>query len=201
MNQNNVVERLIKSMQDEIEKHGLEILQRYPNDVLVHDRAMLEWAAVPGMKLAWMCGHCHTHAVPLGLHREETGMVANLTNLSSEDRFYLIQVRHGGFSINEVTREAFGALANTPSEYLTLDNMRSCWLKRKDMSRVGAIEVISEGNWQNVVYKARITPLAGISPMDKAALNVWCSYAIRKVAGSLFVKSEVTWAEPIRLAA
>lgn len=197
----NLVDRLVKAMQDEIEKHGLELLQRYPNDLLVHDRAVLDWAAVPGMEIAWMCGHSHTHIVPLGLHDEESDMVSCLLNMSKDDRFYLIKVGQDGFAFKEVTREAFGALANTPGKYQADGGMRGFWLKRRDMSKVGTVEVISEGNWQNVVYKARIAPLAGISPMDKAALNVWCSYAIREVAGSLFAKSEITWAEPIRLAA
>lgn len=192
---------LITVMRTEIEKHGLELLQRYPNDLLVHDRAVLDWAAVPGMRIAWMVGHSHTHIVPLGLHDEETGMVSCLLNMGRDDRFYLIEVGPSGFVMKEVTRGAFEQLAKEQTRYAMAGSPEGFWLKRRDKSSVGTVEITRKGDWQNTVYRARISPVAGVAEIDKAALCVWCSHAIRKVAGTLFARSEITWAEPIRLAA
>lgn len=196
------VDRLIEAMSGEISRHGLNVLSRYPDDLLVHDRAVLSWAAVPGMRIAWLAGDSCTHIVPLELHDHETDLVSALLNMSSRDRFYMIKIGHDDFVISEVTREAFSQFAKLPSKYLAEGSKHGFWLKRRaDKSPVGTIEVVSEGNWQNIVHKARIAPIAGISQMDEAALNVWCSHAVRNIAGTLFAKSEVTWVDPIRVAA
>lgn len=63
-----MIQAIIEAMKNEIAKHKLELLQRYPMDLEL-DMAMLERFAQPGMKIAWMVGDSHTHSAVLGLHQ------------------------------------------------------------------------------------------------------------------------------------
>ncbi len=60
-NQEALVNQIIQSMQDIVVKHGLELMQHYPNDLLVHDKAHLMGMASPGAQFAWVVGDTHTH--------------------------------------------------------------------------------------------------------------------------------------------
>ena len=53
-NQEEFVASIIQSMQDIITKHGLELMQHYPNDLWVHDKANLMVMAVPSAHIAWL---------------------------------------------------------------------------------------------------------------------------------------------------
>lgn len=113
-----MVETILTEMQSIVAKHGLNLMQTYPNDLLVHDRRMLEHFACNGASIAWMVGHCHTHIVNLGLHPDENEMVRYLTNLSSEDLFYLVKIFAGDVAFKEVDRKGFSELATTPAQYI-----------------------------------------------------------------------------------
>ena len=114
-----LVERIIEAAKAEIEKYALELLQRYPDDLLVHDRSALEIYAVGGARIGWMVGHSHTHLVPLGIHPGTNQEVTYLTNLANDDRFYEIVISSSGenFTMKEITREDFAGLARTPVRY------------------------------------------------------------------------------------
>lgn len=193
-----MINQIIAAMQDIIAKHGLELMQRYPDDLLVCDRAVLEQFALPGAKIGWCVGDSHTHITPLGIHLRENECVTYHLNLASRDRFYLLSVGQGRFTLNEQTRKSYEALANTPVPYAKEGDASSFWVLRHK-TRIGHVSLTSIGSCQEPKELARITPIAGISPQDSAALVHWCMYGIREKAHTLFVRSVVEWCEPARL--
>lgn len=194
---NPIVETALSLMQAEIKKYGLEVLQRYPNDLLVHDRAQLEIAAVPGAKIAWMVGHCHTHLVPLGVHPRENEHVAYLTKLASEDRFYGLTIsRQGNVAINEVDRQGFIQLQGIPVPYVIQGGPDNFWLLRNG-HRIGHCGITMTGGICARMAEAVITPVVGISQQDRVALQMWCDYGIREKAQTLFIRQTVTWADSV----
>lgn len=195
---NAVVPHLIAKMQEVITKYGLELMQRYPNDLLVHDRATLEQAAVPGAKFAWMVGHCHTHLVHLGIHPKENLNVTYLTNLADEDRFFVLDIGQGGrFKMSEVERGAFSALSRTHVPYERRGDVSNFWLYRQK-ERVGHVTLQNTGTLHEPKVSVTITPMFGISGLDSAALELWARNATVEMARTLFVRSDVTWAKPIQ---
>jgi hypothetical protein len=193
-----MIEKILAAMQGLIAKHGLELMQRYPNDLLVIDREVLERNALPGVKIAWMVGHSHTHITVLGIHARENECVTYHTNLCNDDRFYLLSIGMDSFSIKEQTREAYKALAHTRVSYEKQGDKSSFWLSR-NKTRIGHVCLTSIGTFASPKESARITPIAGISKQDRAALEMWCAYAVREKANTLFVRSVVEWGEPARL--
>lgn len=198
---NQLVDKVIEAMLEKIQQHGLELMQRYPNDLLKHDRYSLEKHAVPGAKIAWMVGHCHTHLVVLGLHAKENEGVSYLTNLSNEDRFYVISFSGGEqFSLKEVSREGFKLLASYYIPYKREGSASDFWLYRgKD--RIGHVAIERTGTLNEPSVEAVITPVSGISRLDHSALDMWCNKATVEVSHSLFVRSNTTWSDSIKLAA
>ena len=196
-----LVERLIEAAKKEIEKYSLELLTRYPDDLLVHDKSAIERYAVAGARIGWVVGHSHTHLVALGIHPGTNQEVKYLTNLANDDRFYEIKVSASGddFTMKEITREDFAGLATTHVPYKRDGGKTGFWLVR-DGRRVGSVMSESIGNLCSPKYRATITPVAGISDADKAALEMWCQKSIVEDCGTLFVRSVVEVASPIQLA-
>lgn len=195
-----IVQSILERMQAVITIYRLAVLQRYPDDLLVHDKAMLEQMAVPGACIAWMVGHCHTHLVALGFHPVENLNVRYLTNLASEDRFFVLNIGQGhSIKMNELDRQQFAALSNTPVPYERRGNSANFWLYRQ-RSKLGQVAIEQFCTWQDRKCVATITPVAGISAHERAALAVWCSYAITELTGTLFARREIGWAEPIAIA-
>lgn len=197
-NPNNEVSAVLESMQEEILAHGLEVLQRYPRDLLVHDREILERVASPGVRLGWVVGHCHTHLIPLGVHARYNEMAPGLTRMSGEDRFYIVEFLAKGHRITAIDRSAFAGLANTPIPY-SLDGASKAFWLLKNGSRVGYCELINQGHYPSPSYQVVLTPVAGISAADRAALDAWGSRAAVDAAGTLFVKAECVWKDPVSL--
>lgn len=198
---NQLVDKIIHAMLDQVQKYGLELMQRYPNDLLVHDRAALEKHAVSGAKIAWMVGHSHTHLTVLGLHAKENERVKYLTNLSNDDRFYVIHIAGWEqFSLKEVFRKEFENLAHTAIPYARKGEATSFWLWRgKD--RIGHITMEDVSTQAGRKFSAVISPVSGISQRDYSALNLWCQMSVVEAAHTLFVQYSTTWANPIALAA
>lgn len=201
-----LVQSILNAMQEVIQKHGLELLQRYPNDLLVHDKAMLEQIAVPGAKIAWMVGHSHTHLTTLGLHPKENEKVEYLTHLANDDRFFLITVKQNDrFDLSEIDRKAFASLSKIPVPYTVPGYGKDFWLKCNNTSfwlhrgtRIGHVALIYTGSQGKPTVEATITPILGIPEIDRAALEQWCAQACIEMTQSLFVRSEVTWADAIQ---
>jgi hypothetical protein len=187
-------------MQAVITIYRLEVLQRYPDDLLVHDKSMLERIAVPGATIAWMVGHSHTHLVAMGLHSVENLNVTYLTNLASEDKFFVLNIGQGhSIKMSEIDRQQFAALSNTSVPYERRGDSSNFWLYRQ-RSKLGHVAIEQIGPWQDRKCVATITPVTGISAHERAALAVWCSYAITELTGTLFARREIGWTEPIAIA-
>lgn len=194
-----VVQSILNGMRAAITKYGLEVLQRYPDDLLIHDKAMLERFAVSDATIAWMVGHSHTHLVAVGFHPSENMNVTYLTNLANEDRFFILSIgRDNGFSMVETDRINFSILSNTPVPYLRKGDAANFWLYHHSV-KVGHIAIEQLGSWQNRKSIATITPATGISAHQRAALHIWCSHAITEITGTLFVHREIHWAIPIEI--
>ncbi len=203
MDNASLVENIMTAMKAEITKYGLEVLARYPRDLLVHDRRALELYAYPGAHIGWCVGHMHTHIAHLGLHSVENERPTYLTNLANDDRFYEIKVTGiNAFSIKETRREDFPALSRVPIHYSAEGcNNEFYWLTHARRGRLGTVAIKSIGNWQEPKYHVTITPVVGISPLDRAALRVWAENSCVSLAHSLFVRYEIEVAEPMSLLA
>lgn len=194
----NLVNNIIEAMKVAIFSHSLDLLNTYPGDLLVHDRASLMTGAAEGATIAWVVGHSHTHLVHLGFNRKQNESVGYLTNLGSDDRFYVLKIgRDEKLTLREVERTAFAALSTTPILYERKGDVSAFWLYRGS-SKLGYVALTRVGNPLQVA--ATITPVDGLSDHAKAALLIWCEQACVEMAHSLFVHTEVTWADPIKLA-
>ena len=192
-----MVHSILKAMQAAITKHGLKLMQHYPEDLLVHDKSLLERRAVPGAQLAWMVGHHHTHLVSLGFHPKENMNVNFLTSLSRDDRFFVLSIgQKDRFSMIEISREQFSNLSYTAVPYRKEGMVSDFWLFHQQ-SKVGHVSIEQAGDLRHPKRKATITPVAGISDHALAALDLWSAYAIIEAAGTLFTQSEVCWAKAI----
>lgn len=193
-----MTQMIINAMKTQINKYGLELLTGpYKNDLLVHDRAMLERYALPGFKIAWMVGDSHTHLFPLGINQEENDCVTYVTNLSSNDRFFVIDISQSGFdkfTIRELNRTNFEALQYTPIVYSNIGSKSDFWLI-KGSDKIGYISLNNVGNSNQLKVDATITPVYGISEQDKSALKCWCCHSCVHLVSSLFVNYTETWAE------
>jgi hypothetical protein len=196
-----IANKIIEAMLAEVERYKLELLQRYPNDLLVHDRISLERGAHAGAKFCWMVGDSHTHLARLGVHAKLNEYPTFLTNCASNDRFYVIDVARDGqsFTMKEVTREFFPSLSRTPIPYKRVGQANSFWLYKND-ARVGSVSIVRTGTYEKPVYETALAVMAGTSEGDKAVLEHWAMQASIEMAGTLFVKTNFAWHPPIELA-
>lgn len=194
-----MIQAIIAAMKAEVAKYGLELLQRYPRDLEV-DREMLERFCSPGMKFAWMVGDSHTHSAPLGIHMTLNELPTYVTNLCNNDRFYVLTIgrQPGKFELKEIERAEFRALVHTPIPYKAVGATDAFWLYRND-SRVGTCTVKREGTYAKPSWKIELTPMVGISAVDREALAEWGARAVIKSAGTLIVHWSIDWMEPISL--
>lgn len=193
------LDRVIQALKSKISAYGLELLQRYPNDLLVHDRRILEKALVPGLTLGWVVGHCHTHLVVLGIHPSENDMAPYLTGLANDDRFHTItldQKSSAGVAITEISREAFAALAHIDVPYCANGSV-DCFDLYRHSKLIGRINVQRKAvDDANPVFQQTISPMHCATAADRVALLYWAEKSAVKVAHTLFCQSEVVWQEP-----
>lgn len=196
-----MVQAIIDALRAEITKYNLELLQRHPKDLEEIDRAMLGRFVHPGMKFAWMVGDSHTHSAPLGVHQGYNELPTYVTNLANNDRFYVLSIgrQPGEFKLQEVERKEFRELVHTPIPYRAVGTNDAFWLYRNE-SRIGTCTVKREGTFAKPSWKIQLTPMAGISKLDREVLAEWGGRAVIKCAGTLFVHWHAEWLEPIDLA-
>lgn len=193
-----IVEGVIKAMKQQIEKYGLELLQRYPDDLLVYDRSMLEQFITPGISIAWMVGNSHSHICPLGLHSAKNEEVTYHLNMSSDDRFFVIRfTNREEFQFKELDRKGYAALQNTRVPYQSTGSVTDYWLER-GKERVGYVHLEPVGKLGSPAYDMQITPMASASEMDKRALQVWANHSAVAAAHTLFVRTNMIWMKPFR---
>lgn len=196
-----IANKIIDAMVAEVQRHNLELLQRYPDDLLKWDRNSLWRSAHPGAKFCWMVGDSHTHLAQLGVHPKRNEYPTFLTNQCSNDRFYVIDVLRDGqnFTMKEVTREFFPSLANTPIPYRRVGNANAFWLYKND-ARVGTVTITRTGTYEKPIYDTKLAVMAGTSESDQRALEDWAVQAAIEMAGTLFVNPAFTWQPQIELA-
>jgi hypothetical protein len=194
-----MIQAIIEAMKAEIAKYTLELLQRHPRDLEI-DMQMLELFAHPGAQFCWMVGDSHTHSAPLGIHKKLNELPTYVTRLANNDRFYVLNIGRSleQFTLKEVRREDFPPLVHTPIPYKMIGLVDSFWLYRND-ARVGSCVITPEGTYEKRVYKIELTPMSGISKLDRAALQEWGKQAVTAKASSLFAMSRVEWQDEIVL--
>lgn len=198
-----LVERILGAMRGEIERYKLELLQRYPDDLNVHDAIILGRNALPGAKLAWMVGDSHTHIVALGLHPEMNEYVTCFTRMCNNDRFYVLDISgFDSFKMKELKREEFTSLIHTPVPYRSSGDMGAFSLYRNGTC-VGtcAIEYRGVGQGNRQQFHATLTPIAGCTERDKLALEHWACINTNKRSGTLLRDLSFKWEKAIELAA
>ena len=195
-----MIEAAIQLMLAEIERHGLQVIQRYPDDVLVHDRAVLEQFGHPGSTVAWMVGDLHSHIVPLGIHPLLNKTVTYLTDMASNDRFYTLEFsRSGTVVIKPIDRKVFAELSRASVPYTTKGTTTNFSLYR-GTSRLGHCMLTDEGTCAAPLMLVTITPRHDIQLIDKSALEEWARQGVTQHTGSLFAKSKLHWNESVSLA-
>lgn len=193
MKANDVASQIVNRLVEIVREGKLEILERYPDDLLKHDRAILEASAYPGMQIAWMVGHCHTHMFPLGLHPEKNEGVTWVTNQAKDDRFFVIKIRSAGaFSVQELDRKQFAALQHTPMLYAPESLGGEGWLT-KHGQRVGHVATQWEPSQVGRQVAVELTPVDGCSELDRFVLEMWGDKAASTRAHSLFTPRRYVW--------
>lgn len=196
---NPLAEQMIALMLGQIELHGLEVLEHYPNDVHIHDRNTLNIHATNGMDMAWTVSDTSTHLVPLGLSLKKNEEVSYLMNLSSRQRFYRLSINNDTCCIKELTREAFAELGRVRVPYRlgapkVADGLNTIY--RNDV-KIGMIHLKDIGNWNSRAYEVTILPEKGLCLRDQIALQVFSERLPVDITGTLFVRTKVEWAEEL----
>lgn len=188
-----MIQKMIDAMQKEVERHGFELLQRYPRDLLVHDRAILAQYAKPGAIIAWVIGHCHSQAVAVGIHEMEHSLLTTLAKQSRTDQFYRLDCGNDHFKLTSITREDYLALCNTPIPYTATRNPKNFVLSRNGIN-VGHCQVTPPDYRvsRDRIHVLELTPTRNASPLDLAALECYGRQSIRKIE-DCFAQLEVVW--------
>lgn len=195
---NLLVDRIISAMLAEIEKHGLELMQHYPNDLLIHDKNVLMLQAVAGASIAWTVSDTATHLAPLGLHPESNQHVGYCLNLSSRQRFYHLSINQQSFSLKEISREEYKLLEKTSVPYgLGKKPVEGVNRLYKGDRVVGDINLVDIGNWHQRCFEVTVVPAEGISNIDMNALAVWAARIPVDIAGTLFVRTKEIWKDAV----
>lgn len=192
MVQNPLVDRVIEALLAEINKYDLEVMSRYPNDLLIHDRNMLMMNAVPGARLAWTVYENSTRMIPLGLTKQQNEEVTYGTNTSSRQRFYELTIGYGSFKLKEVFLKDFEALCRVPVPYRK-EGANECFSLMKGDFRIGVVRYTDVGNYNSRKYEVEVTPVASLSAIDTVALSAWADRGAVDLAHTLFVRTHTTW--------
>lgn len=188
-------ELIIQQMQALIAQHGLQLMQSYANDLLTHDRRILDDLEDSSCTVGWCVGHSHTHMAVLGLHPEMNDMVNTYVRLAHEDRFYKLTLKQGkDFSLVEVKRADFPALSSTPVPYTkTGDGLDFTLHKAGTALAHVSIKMKMSENYRPS-YHFSFRPLVKLNSVDKAALEMWADYTLRHNAGTMFYRTDgITW--------
>lgn len=193
MNTKNRTDRLIAAMTSLVQSHGFQLMETYPNDLLIHDRHVLEQFEGHSGILGWCLGDTHTHICTLGIHPDENEAVSHLLNLGSKDRFYKI-VLNGSedFKIVEQTPEQFSNLKHIPIPYTCSGYELSFTCSYKE-APIAQCNIAILGSFQNRAYVAHLKALKPLSIVEKMAVEYFAYHAIRKYSGTLFFKAESQW--------
>lgn len=193
MNTQTRTDRLIAAMISLVHSHGFQLMETYPNDLLIHDRNVLEKYEGHSGILGWCLGDTHTHICTLGIHPNENEAVSHLLNLGSKDLFYKI-VLNGSedFKIVEQTPEQFKNLMHIPIPYTCFGSELSFHCSYKEAPIVQCIIEI-KGSFRDRMYVAHLKALKPLSIVEKMAAEYFAYHAIRTHSGTIFFKAESHW--------
>lgn len=186
--------RLIEGMQGIIKHHGLELMQRYPDDLLVHDRRILESLENSSCSIGWCVGHGHTHMVILGVHPEENSMVDCFLNLASDDKFYKIILQgKEDFKLQEVSRANFEALKSIRVPF-TKKGTHLEFTLFKDANPMVNVHIRQDGTFETRKFFVSFQPLVDVTEFDQKSAELWAYKSIASYTGTLFYAlGESTW--------
>jgi hypothetical protein len=188
----------LRQMVDVVKQHRLELLQRYPDDLMISDLGYLKRYARPGVVFAWCVGDCHSHLTMLGFTKADTELVSALTNLANNDRFFRIRCLSDDVVLDALSREQFSALATTPVPYQVKNTTEGITFWRHDEPIGAALirRLLPEPQQSNASYEAIITPKYGVTEVDLAAFEAATCRRIHEL-GSLFAFYNITVAPPV----
>jgi hypothetical protein len=188
------VTRIIEAMQSIIAKHGLELMQRYPNDLLVHDRRILDGLQNTTCTIAWCVGHSHTHMAVMGVHPEENDMVPCYANLGSTDKYFkLVLSGMEDFKLTEMERSEFLKLSQVRIPY-SLKGGNMDFSLFKEGVTIARVTVEVTGPYMTRLFNINYQPLISLSDIDRRAIEKWAYKCIASQTGSLFSKvGTETW--------
>jgi hypothetical protein len=111
MNTENV-KPVVQKLLDIIKHHKLEVMEHYPNDVLVCDAEMLEKAWFPGARIAWAASTSSTQLIVLNTGSKSTReMLQAIGSYSMSYKvWYLLSNVGGKVVAKELTAEQFATL-------------------------------------------------------------------------------------------
>lgn len=192
-----LVNNLIIAMEAQVKHHGLNLMNSYPNDLLIHDRNALNVIASPGARIGWMVGDRHTHLVSIGIHPEDNDMLPTLTNLCNSDKFYFIDINRmeaGGFLMKQVSRDDFKKPWNEKCNF-SRSGEKFNFVVNHGKDVIGSVDIDIAGNMESRVFVCNVHPVSGITQLERTALHVWASKGVNHAAGTLFNRSELHWNE------
>lgn len=184
-----MIDQLIDTMVEQVKIHGLELLSRYPNDLLVHDRAFLQDNLVEGLSIAWVVGHSHTHCALVGISEEQSDLIWHLSALSEDDIFYRIDIKRGQAKLKQLSRAEFSDLSKIKPAYTAVFDWR--FEVKRNGKRVGFVEIEPHGTYDSRAYEATIKPDADATAKDIIGLKVMTKRGIARQHGSLFWRGNI----------
>lgn len=189
------VDDIINYLKAFIERNNLEVLSRYPNDLLVHDRNQFTKLAAPGMRFGWKADHSSTHLITIGVHLKEMELIPTLAGLTSASKYLEIFIPYvGPVCYTEHTSETFAQLANKEVPFRMVGEP-SDFMVYRGARRLGRIVLENKGYFNDSTprtFEANIyeDPTDG-SAKDIPVLRIWAEHAITTCAGTLFVRSVI----------
>ncbi|WP_138519216.1 hypothetical protein [Limnobacter alexandrii] len=184
-----MIDQLIDKMVDLVKQKGLELMSRYPADLLVHDRRFLQENLVEGVTIAWVVGNSHTHCALVGISEEQSDLIWHLSSLNESDVYCRIDVRNGKAAVKELSRQQFTDLSKIKPAY----SARFDWQfdVRHGNDCVGHVRIEPKGSLENRAYDITVFPESNASAKDLVGLQQMAKRGAARQHGSLFWRGEI----------
>lgn len=188
-----IIEAISKSAATQIG----ELMKRYPDDLAVHDRRILDGLENAVCEIAWVVGDTHTHMAVLGVSEEQNQMVNCFARLANDDVYFRLSLLAGNqFRLTALDRAAFEKLSSTKIAFVRAGNNLNFTLLKNALP-IAAVSIESQGNWKTRSFKIQIRPILDLSVFDRHAVLEWSRWSIGKETGSLFFEAEEPIWEPM----
>lgn len=183
-------EKIIEAMSKLAANQIGKLMKRYPDDVAVHDRRILDELENAVCEIAWVVGDSHTHMAVLGVSEEQNQMVNCFAWLANDDAYFRLSLlANNQFRLTALDRAAFEKLSSTKIEFLRAGNNHNFTLLKNALP-IAAVSIESKGNWETRSFKIQIRPISDLSAFDRHAILEWTRWSIGQATGSLFFNAE-----------